>query len=94
MTIDKFMDYVYEKNEGKDYGICPPPISDREAIHILTEHLLGKDYYIVDPIGVEQCNTVIVADIISKYPEKKGVIKCFSNFVRDLFKNFRSTEKK
>lgn len=94
MTIDEFRDYVYKKNEGEDYGICPPPISDRDAIHILTKHLLGEDYYVVDPLGVEQCNTVIVADIILKYPEKKGVIKCFSNFIRGLFKNSQSMDKK
>lgn len=94
MTIEEFERIVDEKSKDKDYGICPPPISDRETIHILTEHLLGKGYYIAFPLGVEQCNTVIIEDIITKYPEKGAKVKCFLTSIKNMFMNFLSMVKK
>lgn len=38
------------------------------AVNKLCEHLLGKDWYIVDPVGVEQEIDIIVDQIIKRYP--------------------------
>ena len=40
------------------------------ALNKLKDHLLGKNWYIVDPVGGEQGNEIIVNEIMSKYPAK------------------------
>lgn len=56
---------------GSDaYGICPAPMDDKMALRILTDYLLGEDYYIVMPVSHEQANTVIVTDILDKYSKQ------------------------
>lgn len=39
----------------------------QEAVNKLADHLLGKDWYIVDPVCNEQANDIIVEEICSKY---------------------------
>ncbi len=48
------------------YGL--KPIQAQDALNELCEYLLGKDYYIVDPLG----NAIIVDDIEAKYPPADG----------------------
>ena len=40
----------------------------QDAVNKLCVHLLGKDWYIVDPVGVEQGNDIIVDQIMKRYP--------------------------
>ena len=42
----------------------------QEAVNKLCDHLLGKDWYIADPVSTNQANDIIVEEIIGKY---KGV---------------------
>ena len=39
----------------------------QKAIDILADHLLGKDWYITDPVSVSQANQIIVEEIVSRY---------------------------
>lgn len=48
------------------YGL--KPIQAQDALNELCEYLLGKDYYIVDPLNNSQANAIIVDDIKAKYP--------------------------
>lgn len=41
------------------------------ALDKLVEHLLGKEYYIVDPVGGNQARESIVNEICSRYPAVK-----------------------
>lgn len=50
-----------------DYGLMQPPMNAQVALNELARHLLGSDYYIVNPVGAEQGNTQIVYDIERKY---------------------------
>ena len=50
----------------QQYGLKPTEAQD--ALNELCEYLLGKDYYIVDPL----CNAIIVDDIKAKYPPADG----------------------
>ncbi len=43
----------------------------QECICKLCDELLGKDYYIVDSMGGNQANEIIVEDIIRLYKKKK-----------------------
>lgn len=55
------------KLSPKDRDIFPIETSAQDAIHILCQGLLGEDWYIVDPMGSSQANTIIVDEILYKY---------------------------
>lgn len=56
---------------GDDDNIFSPPTDAQLAVNLLCQYLLGEDYYVTDPISAEQCNTVIVQDILYKYCNRK-----------------------
>lgn len=62
-------------------GSILPPCTDRLMCEILTEHFLGKDYYIADPVGYEQGNTIEVLDILRKTQQFS-----WKKFIKSLFK--------
>ena len=39
----------------------------QKAIDELTTHLLGEDFYIVDPVSADQANEAIIEEIKSRY---------------------------
>jgi hypothetical protein len=53
------------------YGLCPPPTSDADTIKILTEYLLGPNWYTTMTISKEQVNTEIICAVLYKFPKKK-----------------------
>lgn len=57
------------KEEGRD--TCPPSLDANVALNELVDHLLGKDWYVVDPIHAEQVNFEIVKAIEEKYKRVK-----------------------
>ena len=52
------------------YGMCPAPMKAQQAINILCDYLLGEDWYIAMPMGVEQVNACIVEQILDKYSKQ------------------------
>ena len=46
-------------------------ITDQKAINEICDHLLGDDWYVVDPLTNEQVNTHIVYEIEMKYKRVK-----------------------
>lgn len=52
--------------DNDEYGLYPAPLSAQKALHILCDYILGDDFYIVDPLGVEQANTIITKYILDK----------------------------
>ena len=62
------------------YGLCPAPTSDKLALDVLREYLLGEDWYTVMPLSREQVNTEIVASILERYSKKYR--KDLKNFQR------------
>lgn len=40
----------------------------QDALNKLVDHLLGRDWYIADPVGGEQANEIIVDQICKRYP--------------------------
>ena len=46
-------------------------ISDQKTINEICDHLLGEDWYIVDPISASQANSQIVYEIEKKYKRVK-----------------------
>lgn len=70
--MEKYTDILARKDEECDggYVMFIPSVPAQEAIHILTNYLLGEDYYIINPLCNEQANAEIVADILYKYSRK------------------------
>ena len=63
-------------NEAEDCGIMQPPLNAQKALDILKDYLLGEDWYVVNPVNTEQCNTQLVYEILEKYsPEFKQEIR-------------------
>ena len=47
-----------------------PPMDAQVALSELSDHLLGEDWYVVDPLSIDQINTIIVYEIERKYKRK------------------------
>lgn len=63
-------EYFEKVVTDKSYGLCAAPLNAQTAINILCDYLLGEDFYIAMPMSAEQCNTVIVDNILSKYSKE------------------------
>jgi len=57
--------------DGKNYGIFAPPMDAQVALIELCHHLLGEDWYSVNPTSQEQINTEIVYEIERRYNIRK-----------------------
>jgi hypothetical protein len=69
MTLIEFMDERYKNREDKDnmYGVG---ISDAEFRSFIIDYLLGKDWYVVDPLGRDQINEIALHEILEKYSKR------------------------
>lgn len=54
----------------RSYGLCSAPMPAQQAINLLVNYLLGDAYYIAMPMNSQQCNTIIVDDILRKYSRR------------------------
>ena len=72
-------DFIKQQiNKYGDYGIFCPPTTEKEALEVLTEHFLGKDWYSNNPVSNEQVNTEIVSLILQNTQPKKWYKKLFN----------------
>ena len=53
-----------------DYGLLPAPMEAQVAIDILSSYLLGDDWYTSLSINNEQCNAIVVEQILDRYSKK------------------------
>lgn len=58
-----------------DCGLISPPMDAQVALNELKDHLLGEDWYVVDPMNQEQVNTNIVYQIEKRYKRVKSFWK-------------------
>ncbi len=65
MEFSKWLDNNWQKD-----NMFPPPLNPQEALNFLQEYLLGKDWYIVNPLTTAQANCEVVHDILYKYSKK------------------------
>lgn len=49
----------------------------QKCLDKLCKELLGNDYYIVDPVGVNQANEIITNEIIRRYKPRKSIVSRF-----------------
>ena len=55
------------KHDAEDCGLMQPPLNAQKALGFLCDYLLGEDWYVVNPVNTEQCNTQLVHEILLKY---------------------------
>ena len=70
-TPEETKERVLALAKDVDCGLLSPPMDAQVALNELCRHLLGDDWYVADPISVEQCNTEIVYAIERKYKRVK-----------------------
>mgnify|MGYP001451354908 CR=1 FL=1 len=63
---------ILKLTNGKDYGMCPPPMKAQTALNELCRYFLGENWYVALPLSQEQVNTEIVYEIESKYKSRMG----------------------
>jgi hypothetical protein len=56
----------------------------QECLYKLKDEILGKDWYIVDPVGGNQANEIITQKIIEMYKDKTASI--FEKFKRQMIR--------
>lgn len=66
-TDEEIRERVLSLAKEGDYGIMSPPMDAQVALNELCKHLLGENWYVVDPMSTEQVNTNIVYEIERKY---------------------------
>lgn len=69
---EKFLNKLSNKydNDPKE-NIFPKPMTDAEFVRLVTDYLLGEDWYFADPVSYEQGNVYIATAIIEKFNVKK-----------------------
>lgn len=55
------------EHEAIDCGLMQPPLDAQKALGFLADYLLGEDWYVVNPVNTEQCNTQLVYELLQKY---------------------------
>lgn len=58
------------ENEAEDCGIMQPPLPAQKAISFLIDYLLGENWYVVNPVNAEQCNTQAIHEILLRYSKE------------------------
>ena len=56
-------------------------LTDAEFRNVITDWLLGMDYYIVDPVSPSQANKIILEEIMHKYPKTRSANKKDKNHI-------------
>ena len=65
---DIFLNKISNKySNDPDENIYPKPMTDAEFIRLVTDYLLGEDWYIADPVSPAQANVYIAVAIIEKF---------------------------
>ena len=58
------------KHDAEDCGLMQPPLNAQKALGFLCDYLLGEDWYVINPVNTEQCNTQLVHEILLKYSKE------------------------
>ena len=69
MTITECMSERYKNREDTD-NIFGVGVSDAEFRQFIIDYLLGKDWYVVNPLGQTQINEIALYEILEKYSKR------------------------
>lgn len=66
--MNTFTDWL--ENADDNYGIFNSPMSDKECIQLITNYLLGENWYVTSPVSHDQVNTERVFQILNRYSRR------------------------
>jgi hypothetical protein len=69
MILTEFMSKRYKNREDID-NIFGVGVSDSEFRQFIIDYLLGKDWYVIDPLGQTQINEIALYKILEKYSKR------------------------
>ena len=69
-TNKEIYDRIYNLCNNKDKPKQIPKMDAQVAINEICKHLLGEDWYVVDPLCNSQVNPIIVEEIERKYRKR------------------------
>lgn len=68
-TYTEFINERYRTRKDKD-NIYPVGVSDAEFREFIIDYLLGRDWYVVDPLSTPQTNEIALEKILKKYSKE------------------------
>lgn len=71
-TDKEIAERLLKLTDGKDYGMCNPPMKAQVALNELCHYFLGKDWYSASNLTNAQINTEIVYEIECKFKKYKA----------------------
>ena len=81
-TYTEFINEKYRTRKDKD-NVFPVGISDAEFRQFIIDYLLGRDWYVVDPLSTPQTNEIALEKILKKYSkEYRKEVKRYENMER------------
>ena len=63
---NEYLDKLQKYFDNGD-NIFPKPMSDYEFKRIITDYLLGENWYTANPVSDDQANVYIAAEIIERF---------------------------
>lgn len=70
---DQFYKEAMERENWPESDMCCPPTTAKQAMEVLTDELLGKDWYSEMPQNGDQTRTRIVYEILEKYVDNPKI---------------------
>lgn len=65
------VDVLHTEDQDKNRAeLSQDGLNAQTALHILVRYLLGENWYIADPVGGKQANSIIVDTILKQYSSK------------------------
>ena len=68
-SLHEVMDHKYKTRRDKD-NIFGVGLTDAEFREFIIDYLLGKDWYVVDPLSQTQVNEIALYEILEKYSKR------------------------
>lgn len=88
MTVEEFDELMDKRSIHYRGNRHIPTLDAQTAVDILTEHFLGEDWYVVDPLTNDQVNPIVVREILQKYPRKVGLINRIKYRLKNLVESW------
>ena len=68
-SLHEVMDYKYKTRKDKD-NIFGVGLTDAEFREFIIDYLLGKDWYVADPLSQTQINEIALYEILERYSKQ------------------------
>lgn len=93
MNITDYMKEKYDNREDKG-NIFGVGVSDAEFRKVIIDYLLGPDWHVIDPLGMDQINEEAMYQILEKYSKRfRKELKAGNKDDKDRYKQIYKRNK-